>query len=623
MTLEFGQLLLGLGLALSQLLFGFPHLLELLLGMLKSFGQFFVLALELLEPLRILRLAGLLLLLLLISLLERDVGLLQLLRLQVAFAGFLQSLVALQAGFGELGLHFFSGGILFGSRRLLFGCGTLIGGLDRFGSLLESGVTFALDLAQAVGHRSQIDLKPLRFGQCGISLLGKLPAKLFEFAALLIAVGPGRLQLLNGGVAGQFGSVEFRLQCLFFGLKLFVFLLLRLVLLKLLFEFSLQTHIVVVLVEGGGHGALELFSGLLEFLLAFGKLFVGLGELLFEVGGFKDQFHVLGAESLEFSLESFFLFLQVGVGHPTPFLLRWRNPAGRILESMFDFKQGAHSLNRIQNSMELIQGDCLEVLPGLAEGSIDVVVTSPPYNLGISYGLYDDDMGRAEYLDWLERWAIEIRRVMHDGSSLFLNLGGKPTDPWVPFEVLGRLRAHFRLQNVIHWVKSIAIDKSDVGNYGKIQEDVAVGHYKPINSKRFLNDCHEYVFHLTRSGKVTLDRLAVGVEYQDKSNIARWQAAGSGRRCRGNTWFIPYKTIQWRDRDRPHPATFPVELARKCILVHGLRPQMKVLDPFLGIGHAAVAAAELGVDFTGIELDPHYLEVAREITGLKEDRQAS
>ena len=78
-------------------------------------------------------------------------------------------------------------------------------------------------------------------------------------------------------------------------------------------------------------------------------------------------------------------------------------------------------------------------------------------------------------------------------------------------EVLFELRRHFALQNVIHWIKSIAIQKEDVGRYPGIVDDVSVGHYKPINSSRYLNDAHEYIFHLTRDGGIGLDRLAVGV----------------------------------------------------------------------------------------------------------------
>ncbi|MBI3926590.1 MAG: site-specific DNA-methyltransferase [Armatimonadetes bacterium] len=261
-------------------------------------------------------------------------------------------------------------------------------------------------------------------------------------------------------------------------------------------------------------------------------------------------------------------------------------------------------------NVSLRLGDCIEVLERWDGPPVDVVVTSPPYNLGVRYSRYDDRIERQEYLEWLERWARALNQVLAENGSLFLNLGAKPTDPWVPYDVLARMRELFQLQNVIHWIKSIAIEKHDVGNYGVIRGDVAVGHYKPINSSRFLNDCHEFVFHLTRTGSVPLDRLAVGVPYQDESNIRRWSRAGGGKRCRGNTWFVPYKTIQWRDKDRPHPATFPVELARKCLLLHGLRDDLVAMDPFLGIGHAALAAVQLGVRFYGVELDPTYYEVA-------------
>ena len=97
------------------------------------------------------------------------------------------------------------------------------------------------------------------------------------------------------------------------------------------------------------------------------------------------------------------------------------------------------------------------------------------------------------------------------------------------------------------------------------------GHFKPIKSPRFLNDCHEYIFHFTQDGNVEIDRLALGVPYQDKSNISRrGHTRGRDLRCRGNTWFIPYETIQSRERERPHPATFPVQLAEWCIKLHGV-----------------------------------------------------
>jgi site-specific DNA-methyltransferase (adenine-specific) len=100
------------------------------------------------------------------------------------------------------------------------------------------------------------------------------------------------------------------------------------------------------------------------------------------------------------------------------------------------------------------------------------------------------------------------------------------------------------------------------------------------------------------------------VAYQDKSNIARWGGGAEDRRCRGNTWFIPYETIQSRNKDSPHPATFPARVPEYCFRLHGVPAITLAMDPFLGLGSTAVAAAELGLDFIGVEMDEHYLNEA-------------
>jgi site-specific DNA-methyltransferase (adenine-specific) len=265
-----------------------------------------------------------------------------------------------------------------------------------------------------------------------------------------------------------------------------------------------------------------------------------------------------------------------------------------------------------RSTVRFYLGDCLSVLPGLDPASVGAVVTSPPYNIGVKYRSYQDDLPRTEYLNWTDRWLRAVSRVVTPDSSLFLNVGAKPTDPWVPLEVAQVARRYFKLQNTIHWVKSIAIDREAAGQNAGFNRDVAVGHYKPINSDRFVNDCHEFIFHFTPGGRTRLDRRAVGVPYQDRSNVKRWAAAGDGVRCRGNTWFIPYETIQSRDRDRPHPASFPPRVPDQCLRLHGLDRAGLVLDPFLGLGSTAVAAVRLGLDFVGIEMDEYYLKEAVE-----------
>lgn len=280
------------------------------------------------------------------------------------------------------------------------------------------------------------------------------------------------------------------------------------------------------------------------------------------------------------------------------------------------------TLRGARSTLRFYHADSLVLLARLPVGVADVVITSPPYNLGVRYRSYSDTLPHAGYLEWTNLWVAAVSRVLQRKGSLFLNVGTKPTRPWTAIDIAQEARQHLKLQNTIHWIKSIVIEQDAAGRRAALDRDLAVGHYKPINSDRFLHDCHEYVFHLTPDGNTPLDRLALGVSYQDPSNVTRWQAAADGLRCRGNTWFIPYETIQNRDRDRPHPATFPPKLPKSCLRLHGLRRVRTALDPFMGLGSTAVACAELGVDFIGIEMDRGYLDeaVSRARAALKKHR---
>jgi site-specific DNA-methyltransferase (adenine-specific) len=259
-----------------------------------------------------------------------------------------------------------------------------------------------------------------------------------------------------------------------------------------------------------------------------------------------------------------------------------------------------------ETEMILEVEDCTAGMRKLPPESVDIVVTSPPYNLGIKYRRYEDAKQWDEYWRWSLAWVGEVKRVLKSEGSFFLNVGACPSNPLLPHEMAVRLKDLLVLQNTFHWIKSITIETKD-------GEQISAGHFKPIQSQRFVNDCHEYVFHLTKTGSTVLDRLGLGVPYMDKSNIARWgHTQGRDLRCRGNNWFIPYQTIVSRSKERPHPATFPVQLAVNCIKLHGHSAQLVMLDPFLGIGHSALAAKQCGVrKFIGFDIDAEYVAVAR------------
>jgi site-specific DNA-methyltransferase (adenine-specific) len=266
---------------------------------------------------------------------------------------------------------------------------------------------------------------------------------------------------------------------------------------------------------------------------------------------------------------------------------------------------------------------------------VDVIVTSPPYNINKEYGSYNDDKERDDYLNWLFKIAKSSFSILDNEGSFFLNIGGRPSDPTIPFYVAAKfVDAGYQLQNTIHWIKSIYLHSEDIGKNNvlhnpllfdqikliddeateesiKVENNIhtSVGHFKPIVSDRFLSDLQEYVFHFTKTGNVKLKKRKIGVPYEDKSNIKRWKSGNGDLRDRGNVWFIPYPTIQ---KGRPHPAVFPMKLPYLCIKLHGVKPNMLVYDPFMGIGSTALACLKLQVNYIGTEIDEEYIKVAED-----------
>ena len=143
-------------------------------------------------------------------------------------------------------------------------------------------------------------------------------------------------------------------------------------------------------------------------------------------------------------------------------------------------------------------------------------------------------------------------------------------------EIAGK---RFQLQNQIVWVKSITVDGE------------SHGHFNPIAGDRFLNRQWESIFHFTKTGKVPLDRLAIGVPYTYEVNVGR---TGATARCGGDVWFCPYETITGEEERSDHPATFSPEVAERCLKLAGIKPRMKVLDPFCGV-NGMIAANRLGI----------------------------
>ena len=285
--------------------------------------------------------------------------------------------------------------------------------------------------------------------------------------------------------------------------------------------------------------------------------------------------------------------------------------------------------------------DCVIGMQELDEASIDLVVTSPPYNLNINYGEYNDDLPREEYLNWLGTVFTQVKRILKNNGHFFLNVGYTNIDPWVGMDVANIARSHFVLQNNFVWTKSIFVD-------GKTH-----GHFKPINSDRFANPTWEHLYHFSKNGDAPCNKLAVGVPYEwecntdnsgrirgrlvKKMGFTNWRDFEKNAseeqknilqreltqkitnlpekpkvHCRGNTWFVPYDTISDRHKHRgKHPATYPVALVDNCIKFSGITEGV-VLDPFMGSGTTALAAVANGLSYIGYEVDQEYIDFAED-----------
>jgi len=265
------------------------------------------------------------------------------------------------------------------------------------------------------------------------------------------------------------------------------------------------------------------------------------------------------------------------------------------------------TLNQM-NKYKVICGDCIEEMKKMEAESVDVVCTSPVYNLKIPYQSYNDNLPQQKYLKWLGQVFIEIKRILKKDGSFFLNIGFSNLQPWLALDVANQARQQFKLQNNICWIKSIAI------------EDITHGHFKPIRSKRYTHCNWEHIFHFTHECKVEIDRLAIGVPYIHKYNTKRWKHnEGSDLRCKGNTWFIPYSTIHGKIEKNNHPAVFPIAVPESCILLHGIQKKMVVLDPFVGVGSTLQACQNLRVTGIGIDIDETYCaETQKRINKFKQ-----
>jgi hypothetical protein len=133
----------------------------------------------------------------------------------------------------------------------------------------------------------------------------------------------------------------------------------------------------------------------------------------------------------------------IGVAHnikPPPLWLRYHTK--RIIE-MNCISHITPKTRWTVGHQLIIQSDCLSELRSMRDESIDVVATSPPYNIGVNYQSHDDNQPFHIYFNWLHDVGSEIQRVLKNNGSFFLNVGNTSTNQWIGFDAVFAFRNEY------------------------------------------------------------------------------------------------------------------------------------------------------------------------------------
>lgn len=224
-----------------------------------------------------------------------------------------------------------------------------------------------------------------------------------------------------------------------------------------------------------------------------------------------------------------------------------------------------------------------ECMENLADHSIHLMVTSPPYNVTKEY---DDNLSLKEYLDLLKKVFTETYRVLVTGGRACVNIANVGRKPYIPlhsFIIQIMLDIGFHMRGEIIWDKSSSAGSS-----------TAWGSWMSASNPT-LRDTHEYILVFS---KESFNRENL----PDKENtISRDEFLEFTK----SVWQFPAE----RAKKVGHPAPFPVELPYRLIQLYTFRDEI-ILDPFCGSGSSCLAAFKSGRHYVGYEIDPEYIKLA-------------
>jgi site-specific DNA-methyltransferase (adenine-specific) len=256
----------------------------------------------------------------------------------------------------------------------------------------------------------------------------------------------------------------------------------------------------------------------------------------------------------------------------------------------------------------VINGDCVEVMKELPEGSIDLIVTSPPYGVNIAYDVHDDDMEIGEYLDFTRKWLTEAYKVLKDDGRIALN---------IPYEINRQAKGGriFFVSEVYQVMKEIGFKFFGVVD---LEED------SPHRSKTtawgsWMSPSSPYIYNpkeciILAYKKVHIKKVKGEPQWKGEPTITEEGKTKMVYQEEDKKDFMELVFGQWKYLNDSRPmtkATFSMDIPTKAIKILSYKNDI-VLDPFNGSGTSCVAAEVLDRRWIGIELSPNYAEIARQ-----------
>jgi site-specific DNA-methyltransferase (adenine-specific) len=247
----------------------------------------------------------------------------------------------------------------------------------------------------------------------------------------------------------------------------------------------------------------------------------------------------------------------------------------------------------------LLVGDCVPLLAGVPEGSIDLAVVDPPYNIGVAYDVYNDKLPANQYLAKVDEWLPAILRVLKRTGSLFVVISERWSHEYRLR--LDRLGLAWRQNIIWHFT------------FGQAQQKQFTPSHVPI--LYYVADPERFTFNADAvrvpSARQTIynDRRArAGGKVPDSVWVLRPQDDDRFFQSESSVWYFPRIPGTAKDR-QDHPCQLPEPLVERIILAAS-NPGDLVLDPFAGSGTTLEVAKRLGRRYLGIELSQAYANLA-------------